>query len=125
MDRRDGCASVFMLMLTSTALNAFLIAKSIQRLAPTSGEVNLHRKLKVGRFDQHFEELLPVEKSPVAFLKDDFGLNDHEARKALGQFGLDGQLHLIRIADLSGGQKARVVFASLSLQQPQVLILDE
>lgn len=95
------------------------------KLIPTLGEVNLHRKLKVGRFDQHFEELLPLDKTPVAFLKADYSLTEHEARKALGQFGLDGQLHLIRISELSGGQKARVVFASLSLQCPQVLILDE
>lgn len=95
------------------------------KLVPTSGEVSLHRRLKVGRFDQHFEELLPVDKTPVKFLTTEYGLNDHEARKALGQFGLDGPLHLIRIAELSGGQKARVVFASLSLQRPQVLILDE
>jgi ATP-binding cassette subfamily F protein 1 len=95
------------------------------KLTPTSGEVSLHRKLKVGRFDQHFEELLPVDKTPVAFLRADYNLTEHEARKALGQFGLDGPLHLIRIAELSGGQKARVVFASLALQRPQVLILDE
>ena len=32
---------------------------------------------------------------------------------------------MIKIKDLSGGQKARVVFAELSLMQPDVLILDE
>jgi ABC-type multidrug transport system ATPase subunit len=40
-------------------------------------------------------------------------------------FGLDGTRHLIRIGDLSGGQKARVVLASIALKKPHVLILDE
>jgi len=31
----------------------------------------------------------------------------------------------VKICDLSGGQKARVVFASLARQQPHVLVLDE
>ena len=30
-----------------------------------------------------------------------------EARKLLGQFGLDGDQHLLKIGSLSGGQKAR------------------
>lgn len=48
-----------------------------------------------------------------------------DGRQVLGQFGLDGARHLIPIAELSGGQKARVVFASLSMSQPHILLLDE
>jgi ATP-binding cassette subfamily F protein 1 len=95
------------------------------QLQPTSGEVSLHRKLHLGRFDQHFEELLPRDETPVAYLRSKFDLTEHDARKALGQFGLAGPQHLIRISELSGGQKARVVFASLSQERPHVLILDE
>ena len=40
-------------------------------------------------------------------------------------FGLDGTRHLIKIGDLSGGQKARVVFASISIQRAHILVLDE
>lgn len=48
-----------------------------------------------------------------------------EPPQVLGQFGLDGARHLIPIGELSGGQKARVVFASLSMSQPHILLLDE
>jgi hypothetical protein len=53
------------------------------------------------------------------------GVDDKEARARLGRFGLDGARHLVTIADLSGGQKARVVLASLALQRPHILVLDE
>lgn len=46
-------------------------------------------------------------------------------RAKLGRFGLEGQHHLTPICKLSGGQKARVVFTAISLQQPHILLLDE
>ena len=44
-------------------------------------------------------------------------------RKTLGRYGLPGHAHTIKIRDLSGGQKARVVFAELALMEPDILIL--
>ena len=46
-------------------------------------------------------------------------------RAKLGKFGLSGHHHLTPICKLSGGQKARVVFTSISLAQPHILLLDE
>jgi len=96
-------------------------------LTPTSGEVSRHNKCKIGRFDQHFEELLPLDTSTsaCAFLMETYSLEAPEARKWLGMFGLDGPRHLIKLKELSGGQKARVVLASLALSGPDLLILDE
>jgi ATP-binding cassette subfamily F protein 1 len=45
-------------------------------------------------------------------------------RNLLGKYGLEGHAHTIPIRDLSGGQKARVVFAELSLMAPHLLFLD-
>ena len=94
-------------------------------LTPTKGDISRHNKLRVGVYNQHFEETLPAEKTPIEFLTDQFDLPVLDVRKYLGMFGLDGARHTIRIAQLSGGQKARVAFAALSLLRPHILILDE
>ena len=46
-------------------------------------------------------------------------------RNRLGKFGLEGTAHELKMINLSGGQKSRVVFASMSFQAPHMLILDE
>jgi ATP-binding cassette subfamily F protein 1 len=46
-------------------------------------------------------------------------------RALLGRFGLEGHNHLSPIIKLSGGQKARVVFAAISLAAPHILLMDE
>eukprot|EP00894_Picocystis_sp_ML_P001178 jgi/Pico_ML_1/51695/g266.t1 len=48
-----------------------------------------------------------------------------QMRAILGKFGLAGHNHLQPILKLSGGQKARVVFAAISLSNPHILLLDE
>merc|ERR1711904_277052 len=56
----------------------------------------------------------------------EFNLSPPEkARAMLGSFGLPGASHLTKIGNLSGGQKARVAFAALSLSEPHIIVLDE
>lgn len=43
----------------------------------------------------------------------------------LGKVGLEGHAHTIQIKNLSGGQKARVVFAELILGEPHIIFFDE
>ena len=52
-----------------------------------------------------------------------YNLDYQQARKTLGQFGLVSYAHVIKIKDLSGGQKSRVAFADMCLRQPDVIIL--
>ena len=97
-------------------------------ITPTSGEVNVGRNLKIGYYDQHFSELkkCPRNSSAVDYLLGESLLTSaQEARKWLGKFGLDSARHVIPVKDLSGGQKARVCFASIALRKPHLLILDE
>ena len=95
-------------------------------LDPVGGTVDHHRQLRIARYHQHFDELLPSNQTPVQFLMHAYSLQrEEEARKILGQFGLPSEAHKIWIGDLSGGQKARVVFASVTLAKPHLLIFDE
>ncbi|KAL5758079.1 hypothetical protein ACOSP7_020690 [Xanthoceras sorbifolium] len=99
-------------------------------LFPTEGEVRRSQKLRIGRYSQHFVDLLTMEETPVQYLlrlhPDQEGLSKQEAVRAkLGKFGLPSHNHLTPIAKLSGGQKSRVVFTSISMSKPHILLLDE
>lgn len=97
----------------------------IGKLNPTKGEMRKNHRLKVGFFNQQYADQLNMEESPTEYLQRNFNLQYQDARKCLGRFGLESHAHTIQISKLSGGQKARVVFAELSCRQPDVLILDE
>lgn len=109
----------------STLLN--LIAGDLQ---PLEGEVRRSQKLRIGRYSQHFVDLLTMEETPVQYLlrlhPEQEGFSKQETVRAkLGKFGLPSHNHLSPIAKLSGGQKARVVFTSISMSKPHILLLDE
>uniref|UniRef100_A0A0K0ETJ0 ABC transporter domain-containing protein n=1 Tax=Strongyloides stercoralis TaxID=6248 RepID=A0A0K0ETJ0_STRER len=95
------------------------------KIQPTQGEQRKHRQLRIGWFDQHANESLNGEQSPVEFLVTKFGLDYQDARKTLGTTGLAAHAHTVKIKDLSGGQKSRVALADLALGNPDILILDE
>lgn len=97
-------------------------------LEPTEGEQRKSHKLRIGRYNQHFVDALSFDTSPVEYLLSKFptsGLKAEDMRAKLGKFGLAGHHHLQPICKLSGGQKARVVFAAIALSNPHILLLDE
>ena len=104
----------------STLLNLL-----IGKLEPQSGEVRKNHSLRIGVFNQHASEQLTHDETPASYLMRKFNIDYQFARRTLGRYGLSSHAHIIKIEDLSGGQKARVVFAELSLMEPDVLILDE
>lgn len=92
----------------------------------TDGEVIVNHKLRIGRFNQHFSDKLPLDKTPVEYLKSlHSDLTDQDCRQRLGRYGLPGPQHVNPISTLSGGQKARVMFAVLSYENAHILVLDE
>ncbi|KAJ7480075.1 P-loop containing nucleoside triphosphate hydrolase protein [Mycena galericulata] len=95
-------------------------------LSPFNGHVNRNGRLRVGYFAQHHVDSLIPTMSPVQFLASKFpGKSEQEYRQHLGNFQISGMTGLQSIGTLSGGQKSRVAFAVLSLQQPHILLLDE
>jgi len=103
-------------------------------LVPTEGDSRRNPRLRIGRYNQHFVDSLSMEDTPVSYLLGKFEgkvepggrpLNAQECRATLGRFGLGGSHHLQPILKLSGGQKARVVFAAVALSEPHILLLDE
>eukprot|EP00451_Oxyrrhis_marina_P053821 CAMPEP_0204506546 /NCGR_PEP_ID=MMETSP0471-20130131/109302_1 /ASSEMBLY_ACC=CAM_ASM_000602 /TAXON_ID=2969 /ORGANISM="Oxyrrhis marina" /LENGTH=1976 /DNA_ID=CAMNT_0051511551 /DNA_START=126 /DNA_END=6057 /DNA_ORIENTATION=- len=107
----------------STILNIMLQCDGMD---PLKGDIYSTPGLRIRNYSQHFEELIPLDKSPVAYLMEDFNLpSPEQACGILGQYGLAGASHLTLIGNLSGGQKARVAFAALMLSNPHIIILDE
>jgi ATPase subunit of ABC transporter with duplicated ATPase domains len=98
---------------------------------PTSGTVERYSSLvKVGYFSQHNVDKLDgyATKSAVHYLMDEFPevyKTQPAARKYLGSFGVAGQVAILPMSTLSGGQKARVALAICVHGGPQVLLLDE
>jgi ATP-binding cassette subfamily F protein 1 len=95
------------------------------RVEPVSGEIRKNHRLRIGVYNQHAADQLTLTESSVEYLMRRFNVDYQLARKTLGRYGLPGHAHTIKIRDLSGGQKARVVFADISLMEPDVIILDE
>lgn len=94
-------------------------------LNPQKGYVQKNHRLRIGVFTQHSTDRLSLQKTAVEYLMGLFNLSYEAVRKQLGSFGVPGFAHTLAIADLSGGQKSRLVLAELALMRPDVLILDE
>lgn len=96
------------------------------QLLPVTGDVNRNGRLRIGYFAQHHVDSMDLTLSAVSWMSKTFpGKSDEEYRRHLGSFGITGSLGLQKMQLLSGGQKSRVAFAALCLNQPHILILDE
>lgn len=90
-----------------------------------NGVVERRKGLRVVKFDQHFYHSLPENQTPLEYIQQYNGTPIELIRKILGASGLEGAAHCRAIGTLSGGQKARVYFAFLASQQPDILLMDE
>ena len=93
---------------------------------PTSGTVNLGANVELGYFSQHAMEILDPKKTIFETVQEVMPLaNRGVLMNLLGAFLFSGDAVDKRIENLSGGEKSRVVLATLLGRPINFLILDE
>jgi ATP-binding cassette subfamily F protein 1 len=46
-----------------------LLSLILGDLNPTAGDVRRNHRLRIGRYNQHFVDVLPMDKTPVSYLQ--------------------------------------------------------
>jgi ATP-binding cassette subfamily F protein 3 len=102
---------------------AKLLAGELQAMA---GQVTRAGKLKVGYFAQHQIDALNPDQSAYQHMAAALPkLRPAEVRARIGAYGFSGEAAEVAAEDLSGGEKARLVLALVSVEAPGLLVLDE
>ena len=103
------------------------LAKLLYGKLPTfEGKIHRLSGLKIGYFAQHQEDDLPLDLTPLEMFSSLMPeQKPTQIRSYLAQYGINGDKSLTQIQRLSGGEKARLIFAQIALDKPALLILDE
>jgi ATP-binding cassette subfamily F protein 3 len=91
------------------------------------GRINVDTEAQLGYYSQLQSETLDHDRSPLEEIEEavEFSVTREEIRRRLGCFLLSGDAALKRIDQLSGGEKARVALALLTLRSVNLMLLDE
>ncbi len=93
---------------------------------PTAGSVTLGANVELGYFSQHAMEILDPKKTVFETVQDVIPLATIGViRNLLGSFLFQGDDVEKKIENLSGGEKSRVVLATLLARPVNFLVLDE
>lgn len=96
------------------------------RMDLLDGELRRSQKLKIGYFAQHQTEELSLERTPYDHMADLMPQAlESKVRAQLGRFGFGQDRADVKVANLSGGEKSRLLFALMSRDAPHLMILDE
>ena len=93
-------------------------------IANNHDTIRLRPQTQLGYYDQELDEVRG-KTNMLDFVINKTHGKDDVARRALINAGFAYDQHIKRISSLSGGERARVLFVALSLEQPNFLILDE
>ena len=97
----------------------------IGELPPISGKYVIGKGIMTGYFDQHSGEI-SLEKRVEEYFGECFPkLTEKEKRQVLGKYLFRSQKANMKISDLSGGEKSRLVLAEILESRPNFLVLDE
>ena len=103
-----------------------LLKSIVGDLPPVAGSIIRSPDLRIGYFAQHQVEKLRLAESVMWHLSRLApGVREQELRNFLGGFDFRGDQVFQRVADLSGGEKARLALALIVWERPNLLVLDE
>lgn len=103
-----------------------VLAALMGELQPWAGSVVRHHGARVAYFAQHHVSSLDLSLTPVQHLHRLYpGETEETYRQHLGSYSLTGATALQPMRVLSGGERSRVVFASITWDAPHILVLDE
>ncbi|EPA1099216.1 ribosomal protection-like ABC-F family protein [Listeria monocytogenes] len=121
MKRQDSLA-----LVGPNGIGKSTLLKTLIRDIPAlSGEFHFGAGVKIGYYDQE-QAKLTSNKTVLMELWDDYPeLNEVNVRTTLGNFLFSDDDVLKNVLSLSGGEKARLALAKLTLLEANVLILDE
>jgi ATP-binding cassette subfamily F protein 3 len=94
-----------------------------EQLAATA-EVYFSPQARCGYFDQELSRL-PAGRGLFEFFQHSFDMGDQQLRRELARAGFPVTEQERPIGDLSGGERARLLFLLLKLERPNLLLLDE
>ncbi|HYW15397.1 MAG TPA: ABC-F family ATP-binding cassette domain-containing protein [Allosphingosinicella sp.] len=96
------------------------------QLPAMEGEMRASGKLKVGYFTQYQVEELNGDETPLQHMARLMpSATPAAVRAQLGRFGFSGLKAVMRVGDMSGGERARLALALITREAPHLLILDE
>ncbi len=96
------------------------------RLPQLAGDIHKSSKLKVGYFAQFQTDELDVKLTPFQTMAAVMiAAPEPKVRAALGQFGFDKDKADTKVGELSGGEKARLLFCLMGYDAPHIMLLDE
>jgi ATP-binding cassette subfamily F protein 3 len=102
-------------------------AKMIAGALPLqAGHMKREGRIQVGWFHQHQIEALDPADTPLDIIRRTLPEDSESARRSrLAQFGLSFDKQETTVANLSGGERARLLLNLVAMTAPHLLILDE
>src|SRR5579862_4062563 len=91
-----------------------------------AGQMKRENRIKVGWFHQHQIEALDPDDTPLDIIRRELPDDSEPSRRSrLAQFGLSFDKQETTVANLSGGERARLLLNLIAMAAPHLLILDE
>ena len=96
-------------------------------LEPAAGHVKIGGGTELGYFSQHQHEILNLDNSVIGEIRrlSDSNLTEEQVMSVLGLFLLGEPFFERKVRALSGGEKSRLLLATLFLSRSNLLVLDE